>query len=237
MTEIKKLEAAQKAKMFRKVGRKLGRELGIKDKKIVLGEINAASVSGSVNMNEVVHKLQLAREMNETKEFAKKERERKKHNASLRMAQKKEVGAFEGLADKDFNAIEAAILKKEANDLTERDKEIGRANYEARKAMVLKERTDLEKRIKAAKKVVKDDFARFYKSIQSDKKPSDSEVLAVATLAAHGFDVMPGEHRYLKQHLVDEITTSIRQRLARQLFEDGVEACDACVMEEYLKTV
>jgi len=234
--EIKKKEAAQKAKMFQRLGRKVGHELGVKEKKIVLNEINAASVSRTPNINEVVHKLKLLPVKNAIKEFAKKQRERQKHNASLRKAQKKEFGAFEGLAGKDFNTIERAILKNEAEHGTQLDRKLGKEEYEGRKARFAKEKADLEKRIKAAKKVVKDDFARFYKSTGSDRTPSESEVLAVATLAAHGFDVMPGEHRYLKRHLVDDITTSIRQRLVRQLFEDDVEACDACVMEEYLKT-
>ena len=237
MTEIKKREAAQKAKMFRRLGRKVGHELGVKEKKIVLNEINAASVSGSPNINEVVHKLKLLPVKNAIKEFAKKQREILKHNASLRKAHKKEFGKFEGLAGKDFNAVEKAVLKNEGERGTAADREEGKREYESRKARVLKERADLEKRIKAAKKVVKDDFARFYKSTGSDRTPSESEVLAVATLAAHGFDVMPGEHRYLKKHLIDEITDSIRRRLIGQLMEDGVEACDACVMEEYLKSV
>ena len=237
ITEIKKKEAAQKAKMFQRLGRKVGHELGVKEKKIVLNEIDAASVSRTPKINEVVHKLKLLPVKNAIKEFAKKQRERQKHNASLRKAHKKEFGKFEGLVGKDFNAIEKAILKNESDHGTQLDRKLGKDEYEARKARVLKEKADLEKRIKAAKKVVKDDFARFYKSTGSDRTPSESEVLAVATLAAHGFDVMPGEHRYLKKHLIDEITDSIRQRLARQIFEDDVEACDACALEEYLKTV
>jgi len=236
MAQIKKKEAEQKATMFRRLGRKVGHELGIKERRIVLNEINAASVSGEANVNAVVHKLKLLPVKNEIKEFAKKERERKRHNASFRKAQKKEVGRFEALAGKNFNTIEKAILKNEATHGTKGDREAGKREYESRKARVATEKDDLEKRIKLAKKVVKDDFVRFYKSIDSNKAPSESDILAVATLAAHGFDVMPGEHRYLKRHLVDDTTDAIRKRLLNQLFEEGVEACDACVMEQYIKT-
>jgi len=236
---MKKKEAAQKAKLFRKLGKKVGRELGVKDKRIVLGEIEAANdrSRSAPNVNAVLHKLQLAPVRNEIKEFAKKQREIKKHNASLREAHRKEVGEFEGLTGKDFKAIGNAVIKKEGKAVTERDKEMGKAEYEGRKERLAKEREDLEKRIKAAKKVVRDDFERYYTSMDSDRTPSDADILAVATLAAHGFDVTPGEHRYLKKHLLDDITVSVRQRLARQMFEDGVEACDACVLEHYLKTV
>ena len=239
-TGMKKKEAEDKATLFRRLGRKVGRELGIRDKKVVMEALNTNSgaVSSSGFQNALLHKLQLAPVHNEIKNFVKKQRAIKKHNASVRKALRKEVGAYEALAGKDFNAIEKAVLQKEANAVTAKDKEIGKKEYEGRLAQVAEEKAQLEARIKAARKVVKDDFIRFYKSVGTpDKKPSESDILAIATLAAHGFEISPGEHRYLKKHLLDVSTQAIKERLVEQLDQEGMQGCDLCVLEEYIKTI
>jgi hypothetical protein len=238
IAQIKKKEADAKAKMFRHLGRKVGHELGIKEKRVVLETLDReGSVSGDVNPTALVRKLQMTGVHNEIKEYVKKQRAIKKRNASLRKAMKKEAGPHEGLAGKDFNAIEKAVIKAEMNAVTAADRAVGKQEHEDRKARYAKEKADLEVRIKAAKRVVKDDFIRFYRSIKSDKNPSDSDILAVATLAAHGFEILPGEHRYLKKHMLDDTTTAIRSRLVAQLDQEGIEGCDVCVLEEYMRTI
>jgi hypothetical protein len=240
--EQKALEKKIRDRAYRRIGRKVGHELNAKDKKKVLEALS----STSPNEIALIQKLRMGKVFNEfknvlkeKKEVLKEEKKRLEHARQTLKAQKKERhGIPNALAGKDFNEIERAIEQRERNVAAGADKEAGKAEYEERKAQYTEEKKDLENRIKANKIKAKADLEAYYKSIKSDKKPSETDILALATLTAHGFHISAGEHRHLKKHILDNSTIAIKDRLIEQIDSvSGLSACDICVLLEYLKTV
>jgi len=216
-TQATKYNATKKAKMFERIGRKVGRELGLKDKKIVQNAIEEASVSGTPNMIKLVQRLK------GIPVFAEVAVKGKANFKSRVEAHKKKIAEVEA-------SIKANAERKKADEKLEKQR--GKEAHEAKVAFA-------DARDKAHKDATKDltrhvasEFARLYEGKKG--KASEADINTVASLRAHGFRLSAAQHHHLKKHLQDATTLAIVDGLDGQSAAEGIDACAACELLQYL---